>query len=185
MALFLLDAVGPQARAGNDNAQSVTVSERRGVYSIAATFTVNQPSELAYAVLTDYPAIPRYMPEVQTSLVLERAGSRAVVEQEAVARFMMFSRRIHLVLDVVEEPSAIRFHDVCGKSFIRYEGAWQIEPANGGTQIRYALTAKPAFAVPGFLLQRLLKRDATNMIAGLQAEIVRRSKIAGATHSDD
>ena len=51
------------------------------------------------------------MPDVRTSSVLERGDGRAVIEQEAVAHFMMFSKRVHLVLEVQEEAGSIRFRD--------------------------------------------------------------------------
>jgi hypothetical protein len=88
---------------------------------------------------------------------------------------MLFSKRIHLVLEVHEQTGEIRFRDRCGKSFARYEGTWTITESGGQTAIAYRLTAKPSFDVPEFLLKRLLKRDASQMIQRLQAEIVARS----------
>jgi hypothetical protein len=57
-------------------------------------------------VLTDDEDMPRFMPDVRRSTVLERVDGRTVVQQEAVARVMMFSKRIHLVPEVHEESSA-------------------------------------------------------------------------------
>jgi len=154
----------------------VTVAEDNGVYSVAGTFTVPQPGSFALAALTDYAQIPRFMPEVRTSNVLERADDRAVVEQEAVARFMMFSKRVHLVLEVHEDRGTIRFRDRCGKSFAHYEGVWTIAERDGQTHVTYELSANPSFDVPEFLLKRLLKRDASRMIERLKAEIGSRAR---------
>lgn len=159
-------APGPQA----------TVRQESGVYIVAASFGVPQPASTVAAVLTDYEHIPRFMPDVRTSVVLERHDGRTVVEQEAVARLMMFSKRVHLVLEVDEGPGTIAFRDRCGKSFVRYEGRWTMIATDEGTNVEYALTAKPAFDVPEFLLKRLLKRDATQMIESLQAEIASRAR---------
>lgn len=57
------------------------------------------------------------------STVLGRTAAYTVIEQEALARFMMFSKRIHLVLEVREHAGTIRFRDRCGQSFSRYEDA--------------------------------------------------------------
>jgi ribosome-associated toxin RatA of RatAB toxin-antitoxin module len=130
----------------------------------------------ALAVLTDYEQIPRFLPDVRRSTVIERSAGQAVVEQEANPRFLMFSRRVHLVLEVDEEPSTIRFRDRCGKSFSQYEGSWQVREERGGASIAYRLDARPSFAVPEFVLKRLLKRDATQMIERLRGEIAARSK---------
>ena len=39
----------------------------------------------------------------------ERSERRAVVEQEAVSRMMMFSKKVHLMLEITEEGHEIRF----------------------------------------------------------------------------
>jgi ribosome-associated toxin RatA of RatAB toxin-antitoxin module len=175
-ALVAFGAVAMPAIAVAQNDPPVTVTEDNGVYSVAATFTVPQAGSFALAALTDYAQIPRFMPEVRTSNVLERADDRAVVEQEAVARFMMFSKRVHLVLEVHEDRRTIRFRDRCGKSFARYEGVWTIAERDGKTHVTYELSAKPSFDVPEFLLKRLLKRDASQMIERLKAEIESRAR---------
>lgn len=174
----VLIAVGTAARAtaGEVNDPAVTVSESEGVYNVAAAFTVPQPASTAFDALTDYGQIPRFMPDVRTSHVLERADDRAIVEQEAIARFMMFSKRVHLVLEVQEGEGTIRFRDRCGQSFERYEGVWTIAELDGLTHITYALSAKPSFDVPEFMLKRLLKRDAAQMIERLKSEIGARAR---------
>ena len=154
---------------------TVAVREQHGVYSVTAQFQVPQTQALALAVLTDYERIPQFMPGVETSIVLERAAGQALVEQEAVSHLMLFSKRIYLVLEVTEDADSLRFRDRSGRSFARYEGAWRLCEANGGTDIRYELTAQPSFEVPAFLLKRLLRRDAGEMIEGLRTEIAARS----------
>jgi carbon monoxide dehydrogenase subunit G len=154
----------------------VSVREHAGIYSVEAHFHVPQPSSAALAVLTDYERIPRFMPGVTTSIVRERSGERVVVEQEAVSRIMMFSKRVHLLLEVNEAPNTLRFRDSGGESFALYEGAWRLSPAEGQTAITYELRAKPKFDVPRFLLKRLLTRDARTMIERLRNEIATRHR---------
>jgi ribosome-associated toxin RatA of RatAB toxin-antitoxin module len=175
-ALIAVGVVASPATAAAQHDRPVTVSEHDGVYTVAATFTVTEAASFAIAALTDYSQIPRFMPEVRMSTVLERSDDRTVVEQEAVARFMMFSKRVHLVLEVQEAPGVIRFRDRCGKSFARYEGAWTIAERDGHTHITYELSATPSFDVPEFLLKRLLKRDAVQMIERLKTEIEARAR---------
>jgi ribosome-associated toxin RatA of RatAB toxin-antitoxin module len=153
----------------------ISVREERGVYTVRATFEVSQPAEIAFAVLTDYEAIPRFMPNISSSVVRERAGARAVVEQEAVSRLMMFSKRVHLVLDIEEGADTLTFADRCRRSFLRYEGAWRVSEQPGRTLISYELTAQPTFDVPEFVLRRVLKRDSAEMIERLKREIASRA----------
>ena len=164
------------AMAGAGPAPSVTVREERGVYAVSARFQVAQPPAVVLAVLTDYANIPRFLPDVTSSTVRERSDSRTVVEQEAVTRMMMFSKKVHLVLEITEESSAIRFRDRCGRSFEKYEGAWRVAATGAGSEITYELTAQPGFDVPEFILKRLLKRDSTRTIERLTAEIAARGR---------
>jgi ribosome-associated toxin RatA of RatAB toxin-antitoxin module len=157
-----------------DPASQVSVHEVRGLYTVTARFRVGQPRSVALAVLTDYERIPRFMPDVKTSIVRERSAGRVLVEQEAVSGIMMFSKRIHLLLEVHEENDAVRFRDASGRSFAQYEGAWRLSQHDGQTIICYELSARPSFAVPEFLLTRLFKRDARQMIERLRTEIASR-----------
>ena len=64
-----------------------------GIYVVSAEFTISGTAAGALAALTDYENIPRFMPEVRSSKVIERGDGYSVVEQEAIATFMLFSRR--------------------------------------------------------------------------------------------
>jgi ribosome-associated toxin RatA of RatAB toxin-antitoxin module len=149
----------------------VSVREDRGTYTVTARFEIPQSSADALAVLSDYERIPRFMPEIKTSVVLSRTEGRILVEQEAISRFMMFSKKVHLLLEVTQDESSLRFVDRCRKSFTTYQGAWRATTSGGRTTVTYELIAKPAFDVPEFILKRLLKRDSVQMIDRLQREI--------------
>ena len=163
-------------RDGGDPEPQVAVNESSGVYSVRAQFEVPQPAATALTVLTDYEQIPRFMPEVKSSRIVERSNDRLVIEQEAVARVMLFSKRVFLRLDVRIADDEIHFRDASGRSFNTYEGTWRVGEQHGRTTVRYELRARPAFDVPSFLLTRLFKRDALQMIERLQIEIAARDR---------
>src|SRR5688572_28202233 len=87
LAVGLLTAFTMTMRATPADQARVDVSEERGTYQVVATFQVAQRAATAMMVLTDYERIPKFMPDVRTSRVLERRRNRVVVEQEAFARF--------------------------------------------------------------------------------------------------
>jgi ribosome-associated toxin RatA of RatAB toxin-antitoxin module len=153
----------------------VTVSEAHGTYSVTARFEVPQPPAVVLAVLSDFEEIPRFMPDVRSSVVLERTPAHVLVEQQAVSQFMLFSKKVHLVLEVTQDADSIRFVDRSARSFKRYHGAWLATPKGSGTVVRYELAAQPAFDVPEFILKRLLKRDSGEMIANLRREFAARA----------
>lgn len=180
LMLVALVALAPVsgATAAGAAASPVTVRETQGAFQVTATFTTPEPVAVARQVLTDYDGIPRFMPDVRSSRVVERSATGVIVEQEAVARVLFFSKQISLRLDIQEDAGAIRFLDRSGKSFTRYEGRWTLREQDGHAVVTYELTAQPAFDVPGWVLTRLLKRDAERLIERLQAEIRARAAIA-------
>jgi ribosome-associated toxin RatA of RatAB toxin-antitoxin module len=166
----LLLAATLAARGAQDE-PVISVSETGGDYVVNARFVVAESPEVVREVLTDYPAIPRFMPDVRTSRLVHRGERTARVEQEAVSKFMWFSKTIHLVLDVEEGDEVITFRDRCARSFRRYEGSWTIKRDGERTELTYQLAAHPAFSVPGFVLRKLLNRDAVVMVDRLRTEI--------------
>jgi hypothetical protein len=174
LAILVLIGSAASAAAGEDPRVSVR-DMGNGTYRVSAQFTVAAPAAVARAVLTDYADIPRFLPDVRHSRIVERSDGRALVEQEAVSKFMFFSRRVHLLLDVQEGPDVIRFRDQCGKSFAIYEGSWTIVPQDGGVELIYELAAQPTFDVPLFVIRKVLSADAREMATRLRAEMVSRS----------
>jgi carbon monoxide dehydrogenase subunit G len=172
---------GFAAAGDRDGGAPVTVTRADGAYVVRAQFTVSQPVPEVIAVLTDYDGIPRFLPGIRRSVVRSREGSRTIVEQEAVSNVMLFSRRVHLLLEIDESSDALVFRDTSGRSFERYEGAWRVSPSGELTLVRYELQAKPAFPVPEFVLMRLFRRDSRETITRIAAEIARRARPAAFT----
>lgn len=152
----------------------VDVTESGGLFSVSASFAVSQAPDVVMAVLTDFERIPHYMPDMEVSKVVGRTPQSIVVEQQAISRFMMFSRRVHLLLDVRQDDGQLRFSDQCGKSFSVYAGSWLITQHDSLTVVDYELSARPTFEVPAFVLKRLLKRDSLVLIDRIRGEIAAR-----------
>lgn len=160
--------------------QHISVHKTGSAYVVEARLTVAESAATARAVLTDYDNIARFMPGVRRSRVVAREGERVRVEQEAVSTFMLFSKTVHLLLDVEEREATLRFQDRSSRSFRRYEGSWTIRQSDGVTDLRYALTVEPGFSVPSAVLRKLLDRDAHTMLGRLRVEIAERGKAGSA-----
>jgi carbon monoxide dehydrogenase subunit G len=170
-------AGAPVADASNGMAApAIDVRHDDGTYRVTATFLIDEAPPAAFAVLTDYERIPEFMPDVRSSVIRERADGHALIEQEAHPRLLMFSKKVHLLLDVTETADRVAFVDRSGRSFVSYVGHWQLAGEASGTRITYQLAARPAFDVPSFVLTRLLRKNAGEMIARLRAEIAARAR---------
>jgi hypothetical protein len=173
---IIVSAVLAFTAAGPMLPPDVSVREENGTYFVRAMFDVPETPAIARAVLTDYEGIPRFMSDVKTSVIVERFDGRVLVRQEATSKFTLFSKTIYLLLDISERDSTIRFNDRSGKSFTRYQGTWHFVASGGHTTVTYELAAKPAFSVPGFVIRKLMKSNALEMIADLKREMTARAR---------
>lgn len=174
-ATLLLGVAATVRPALADERPDVAIGRDGDAYTVAARFRVPHPSALVLSVLSDYDDIPRFVPDVKKSAVIETRGAVRIVEQEAVSHVMMFSKRVRLQLVVEETSDSLTFRDQLGTSFARYEGRWNLAACPDGTIVSYRLVAEPSFSVPGFLIRRLLSRDAGDMIDSLRAEMDARA----------
>jgi ribosome-associated toxin RatA of RatAB toxin-antitoxin module len=171
VALLCAGAVRGQSSAAEPD---VTIGRDGEAYTVTARFDVPYPVSTVFDVLSDYEDIPRFMPDIKKSIVHERSDGRTLVEQEAVSRVLLFSKRVYLMLEVERTSDAMRFRDTSGRSFRRYDGSWQVSRQGARTVIDYRLAADPAFSVPQFLIRRLLEREAHETIDRLRAEMAAR-----------
>ena len=174
-SILLGVAAAAGAQPAREDAPLIAIGRDGNAYTVTARFDVPHSAAVALNVLTDYEGIPRFVPDIKKSTVVHRHGPDAVVEQEAVSSVMMFSKRVHVRLSVQETSHSLRFRDELGTSFTRYEGHWQLTEYPGHTVVAYQLVADPSFGVPGFLIRRLLTRDATEMIGRLRVEMAARA----------
>ncbi|HTM02085.1 MAG TPA: SRPBCC family protein [Vicinamibacterales bacterium] len=172
VALVVLGGLTATQAAGDE--PLIHVRKDEDGYVVMAQFEVAARPEVVLRVLGDYEQIPHLLPRVTRSVVTARDGSHVVVEQTVAARVLMFSKELHLVLDVREDTDTIAFHDTCHQSFKNYTGWWAVRPSATGSTVVYELSATPAFDVPSMVLARLLRRDSTEMI-----EALRRAMLQG------
>lgn len=136
------------------------------VLEVTAAGTVKAAPAAVWKILTDYERMPEFVPDLEKTKVLSRAGSKATLEQYGVARFLFFSRAIHLVVQVAEEPmTSIDISLVTGDMKV-YRCRWELTPIpeTGGTHISYNGKMVPKFYVPGMLGSNILRRDIERMM---------------------
>jgi ribosome-associated toxin RatA of RatAB toxin-antitoxin module len=138
------------------------------VFQVVASGTVKAAPAHVWKVLTDYEAMPEFVPDLKKNKVVSRTGNRAVIEQAGVARFLFLSRAIHLVVQASEEPmSAIDISLVNGDMKV-YACRWELTALpDGGTRVSYSGKMVPKFYVPGMLGSNIIRRDIERMLVAV------------------
>src|ERR1043166_4938894 len=84
-----------------------------GTYRLEGHMRVPGPPYDAWRVLTDYEHISKFVTSLRKSSIKESTTDRLILEQEALGKEFVFSKRIRVMLQVTEIPyKRILFEDV-------------------------------------------------------------------------
>jgi ribosome-associated toxin RatA of RatAB toxin-antitoxin module len=159
---------------------SLAFYEGWGHYKVEGSFFVDADPQIAWDVLTDYAHIPEFVHSMKVSRVLERNTENLVLEQEGEGGFLFFTKRIHLLLDVHEQPTqSIVFTDSSHKDFSFYQGTWSVGPSNSGhgLEIIYTLDAQQNFSAPAFIASDIVKGNVVDLLQSLRDRIQNRQAL--------
>lgn len=146
------------------------------VYQIAATGTVTAAPAAVWRILADYQHLADFVPDLKSSRVLSRKGSKLIVEQLGVARFLVFTQRIRLVVQVQEQPPERIDISLIEGDMKVYRASWVVSPVAGaaGSRVVYTSSMEPDFYVPEMIGESLIKKDIARMMTAVLARLDRQ-----------
>ncbi len=139
------------------------------MFQIVSSGTVAANPAAVWRILTDYNRMADYVPDMKSARVVSRNGDKVIIEQRGAARFLFFSRDIHLIVQVHEQaPNKIDVSLIDGDMKV-YRCSWELTPiaATGGTRVLYNATIEPKFYVPGMVGASLVRKDVAKMMAAV------------------
>lgn len=112
-----------------------------------------------WEVMTDYNALPDFIPDLKVSKVIENRGNEIILHQEGEAGFLMFRFSVGVTVKLIEYyRQKILFTKIDG-DFEFFEGEWYIEPLGSNeTLIVFSLAAQPDFYAPKWVIRSMMKR---------------------------
>jgi ribosome-associated toxin RatA of RatAB toxin-antitoxin module len=143
------------------------IAERRR--QITAKIQIERPPETVWQVLTNYEALPDFIPNLAKSQLLEHPQGGIRLEQVGQERLLKLNFNARVVLDLSESfPKEINFQMVEG-DFNEYSGSWQLLPcldSPTGTNLCYTLIVHPKRMMPvGIIEKRLSSGLKVNLLA--------------------
>lgn len=141
-----------------------------------AAVLIRAPVERVWAVMTDCPRAPEFVPNLRRCRVLE---------QRPGGRLLEHRMKPHALVPVLtyrfeerwRELRQIAFRRV-GGDLAELEGRWDLEPAGEATLVRYRVTIDPGFPVPGWAVRRALRHDIPRLLGALRDRVEGRQKNA-------
>ncbi len=152
-----VDAVGlPEVEV-----QIEKIAERQR--QITAKVQIPHPVERIWQVLTNYEALPDFIPNLAKSCLLEHPQGGIRLEQIGSQRLLKFNFCARVVLDLEEYfPKAINFSMVEG-DFKGFSGSWSLHPYcygdDQGTIVCYTIQVWPKLTMPVAIIEHRLSHD--------------------------
>ena len=147
--------------AANVEVQIEKIAERQR--QITAKVQIPQPVEQIWKVLTDYEALPDFLPNLAKSRLIEHPNGGIRLEQVGSQRLLSFNFSARVVLDLEEYfPKEINFRMVEG-DFKGFSGSWSLEPYSVGeyvgTNLCYTIQVWPKLTMPVGIIENRLSKD--------------------------
>ena len=159
----------------------VEVRETQGVYDVTGRFEAAVPLATAWAVLSDYEHIDKFVKSMRASAFVRRPDGSRVLRQDAVVGVFLFHHAIRVELALHEEPrKRIAFRDELGKDFSQYSGSWTLHTDSTGTRVDYALHADPRAGIPRTLGRGVMAHSAKALLTQVRQEMIRRAGVTRA-----
>lgn len=145
-----------------------------GGFAVDLVMLARVPPALAWAVLTDFEHMARFVPNLTRSQVLSSQGNLLQVSQQGVARYGPFSTAFESIRDIELTPRReIRAHGR-GGSVRQMESLMQLEATDDGTRLHYHAEVLPGFWFPPWVGTALVRHETAEQFSAVINEMQRR-----------
>lgn len=167
-----------------------TVDVRRSGRRFDADAVLELGADLAtvWATITDYAALPSFMPGIRACRVLERSAPGAgreqlVVEQDGEFRFLAFAQTMKVLLQVEHVDRRIATaraeHFELGvlkqRAIDIFEGRYELTPRRRGVRLRYSAVIGLVLPPPPVIGSFAVRQNLAAQLQAVAAEVARRS----------
>jgi hypothetical protein len=177
----------------------VTVDVRRSGKRFEAEAVLDLAADelTVWQTITDYPALPRFMPGIRACRVIERRAladgeEQLVVEQKGEFRMLLFAQSMEVLLDIEHRP--LRMAEAKARRFVlgplktraldAFEGRYDLAPkASRGkpprVELRYTALIALRLPPPPAVGSVAVRQNLAAQLEAIAAEVARRTARAG------
>ena len=156
--------------------RNVDVNYDNSTYVLKAVMFAPVPPATALAVLTDFPNMARFVPNVKSSRIVKGTDKDLTIEQSGTAKLAGLSFPYTSVREIVmTSPNTIRSTQIDG-SMKSQVSTMTVLPEGAGTRMQYELHVVPSFITSTVMTPELLKSDIREEFTAFIDEMMRRSK---------
>ena len=146
--------------------------------TVSASAVMKVDPNVAWAVLSDYDHLARFIPDMKSSRVVSREGNVVKVEQKGDVGFFFYKEPVSMLLEVREEPPTKIFARGIEGNIKGLETRYELHHSDAGTKLVYAGRFEPDFSIPPLIGMPLVTRLIERRFRAMVNEIQRRDALA-------
>ncbi|WP_028453998.1 SRPBCC family protein [Chitinilyticum litopenaei] len=179
LALFALLFLSALLRAAEPSPVQVEVREDGGQLLIEARYQPPVAPALAHAVLTDYEAMPAFVPGLASSRIVGREGNVLRVSQQGRYRFGLLS----LAAESLIRVELRGLEEIVCQSLAASQGEFRsttrLQGQGEATRIVFQAVWQPGNGLLASLGAGAVREQIRAQLAGMQQEMLRRARLDG------
>jgi hypothetical protein len=175
--LILPRAVGAQGAAPEIR---FDVAREGEFINISASVDLPVKQALAWRVIVDYEAYPRFASSISQNRIIARTPQGLVLDQKGEVSFLFFSQPIEARMLVVEYPMHTVVARVIDGNLGEMAARYELQPSAEGVRLTYSARLVSAIALPPLIGLTVVRYLLHKRFAELAQEILRRERSAPA-----
>lgn len=145
-------------------------------YVVKAQMFAPVAPDIAWAVLTDFPNMAGWVPNVRESRIVKPGDKQITIEQSGSAKFGKLSIPYTSQREIVMDPQTTILSKQIKGSMRRQQSLMTLSADGDGTRMQYQLELVPNVFVGSVISEDLLKHEIEDDFTAIVGEMVKRKK---------
>lgn len=172
LAVFAIAA----GAAAQSPVRSIDVTYDGDTYVVKALMFAPVTQAIAWDVLTDFPNMAKWVPNVLESAVVKPGDKQFTIEQRGNAKFAGMSFAYTSVREIVLNPQKTILSTQIKGSMKKQQSLMTVSPEGDGTRMQYQLEIVPSMLASAVMSKEFLKHEIEEQFTAIVGEMVKRKK---------
>lgn len=159
--------------------RSLELSHDGDAYVVKALMFAPVSEAIAWDVLTDFPHMAKWVPNLHDSFVVKPGDKRFTIEQHGAAKFAGMSFAYSSVREIVLNPRQTIESTQLQGSMKQQHSLMTLSPEAHGTRMQYQLEFIPSLLASLAMSDDFLKHEIEEQFIAIVGEMLRRKKQEG------
>jgi carbon monoxide dehydrogenase subunit G len=146
--------------------------------TVSASVLMHVDLRIAWAVLSDYDHLSKFIPDMESSRVVSREGNKLRVEQKGDVGFLFYREPVNVILEVDEEPPRRIVARSISGNIKGLETRYELYSSGAGVRLDYTGRFVPGFSIPPLIGMPIVSRLIERRFRAMVDEIQRRDALA-------